>query len=369
MKFTVSTKPLSDALDLGVVNANVSKFYRLSEVAQLTATKHSLIINLCASQITTEIKLSGIGDEDTQVRRFVSCVSLKQLIHTFEANTTEIEFVEGGIILYSGKSKFVIPQISDNEDSELARPSMPDYSEPQTKLDINSWKFIDDHQMFAAAMSFVKPVYTMAWMGENGTAVVGDFDSSLFTMSNKNTLGITCLLTDTAINTLTSAPENTTLIKLDNSYLIHVKQDSFELISEFKPRYESDENIGSYHSDIIIDTINNNKIGGVSVPVKPITKFINQLDIISSSDVPITIKVDNDSLYMISSGSKFSVQALNAGTNIIEYELDFNMDQLKSVLSNYTSENITICPCRNDDEIVGLIIFDDDLSTMIAGID
>ena len=371
MKFTVSTKPLSDALDLGVVNANVSKFYKLSEVAQVTATRHALIINLSASQITTEIKLSGLGTEDGEVRRFVSCVLLKQLVHTFDANTTDLEFVDGGIVLYSGKSKFVLPQVSDDdEDSQIARPSIPEYSAPQIALDVAAWKFVKDKQMFAAAMLFVKPVYTMAWIGQSGDIVVGDFDSSLFTLSKRGTLGTTCLLTDTAINMLTAAPEGSRLVKLDNSYLIQIKQDSFELVSEFKPRYETDENLGSYHSDIIIDMINNNKSGGIKVPVPPINKFIGQVDIISTgTDASIVVKVENGNFYLSNASSNYSVQGLNPDDNISEYSLEFNLNQLKSVLNDFDGESVTICPCTNKDEVVGIVVYDSSLSIMIAGVD
>lgn len=370
MKFTVSTKPLSDALDLGVINANVSKFYKLSEVAQVTATKHNLVINLSASQVTTEIKLSGIGDEDVEVKRFVSCVLLKQLIHTFDTNTTDLEFVDGGIVLYSGKSKFVLPQVSDDSDSQIARPIMPDYSDSQVALDVAAWKFVKDKQMFAAAMSFVKPVYTMAWVGSNGDTVVGDFDSSLFTLSKGGTLGTDCLLTDTAINLLTSVPEGSKLIKLNNSYLVQVIQDSFELVSEFKPRYESDENLGSYHSDIIIDMINSNKLGGIKVPVAPINKFIGQVDIISSSsDATITVKVGNGNFGLTNANSNYSISGLNLDDSIFEYSLEFNLNQIKSVFNDFDGESVVVCPCKNDNEVVGIVVYDSSLSIMIAGVD
>jgi hypothetical protein len=59
VKFTVSTKPLSNALDLGVINANISKYYQTSCLAQITCNKHDLRINLEASFIRTELHPKG----------------------------------------------------------------------------------------------------------------------------------------------------------------------------------------------------------------------------------------------------------------------------------------------------------------------
>ena len=123
MNFNVSTKPLTDALNLGVINQNVSKFYQKSCLAQVTASKRDLKINLEASNVLSELHLRGSGDSEETVTTFVDCLLLKQLVSTFEANVTTFEFTEGGLILHSGKSKFTLPKMIDDSELELNSPS------------------------------------------------------------------------------------------------------------------------------------------------------------------------------------------------------------------------------------------------------
>ena len=123
MKFTVSTKPLQDGLSLGVIKSNVSKFYQKSCLAQITADKHTLTINLEAASITSELLFKGVGEGEDKVTTFVDCLMLKDLVSTLDNNTTILEFVDGGVILISGKSKFTLPQMIDESDLEIGRAS------------------------------------------------------------------------------------------------------------------------------------------------------------------------------------------------------------------------------------------------------
>ena len=61
MEFVVNTKPLKDALELGIVKANISNLYLPSSLAQVHATSDKLIINLECRGILTEITLPGSG--------------------------------------------------------------------------------------------------------------------------------------------------------------------------------------------------------------------------------------------------------------------------------------------------------------------
>ena len=115
MVFKTNTQPLSDALALGVVNSNVSKFYLPSCVALVSANKTELRVNLEAQNLTSEIKLNGMGSDESEVSIFVDCLLFKQIVSTFDTSTIDLEFQEDGLTLYSGKSKFTLPKMIDEE--------------------------------------------------------------------------------------------------------------------------------------------------------------------------------------------------------------------------------------------------------------
>lgn len=370
MRFTVSTKPLIDALNLGVVNANVSKFYQKSCLAQITATRRELKINLEAKSIYSELVLKGSGDEDTECIAFVDCLTLKQLVNTFEANVTTIEFVEGGIVLHSGKSTFTLPKMVEGDDVQLKKPYKLDSGAPAISIDQSDWKFIKDYQMYAIAMSFIHPVYTRVWVGENGDVMVGDYDNSIFTHSKKNKLGKTCLLSDTIVNLFNSLPEGATIKNFGDSYIINVKTDSFEYMAEFCPDYETDDAIGSYNSDIILGTMEKNEETAVVIKPSVINKFLNQAKLISSNS--------EDTINFIVEGSEVILRDKNIDCKVsLEkeaprgYRVLFKTDLLKSAISNFDEDDIKVCPIiyEEDDvvEVSGVVMWTKNMTTVIAG--
>lgn len=369
MKFTVSTKPLSDALNLGVINQNVSKFYRKSCLAQLCADKHSLTINLEAAFILSEIRLKGSGDSEESARIFVDCLLLKQLVSTFDTAVTTLEFTDTGLILHSGKSKFTLPKLVDDDDIELNAPHVPDTS-TSISIDKADWKFIKDFQMYAIAMSFIHPVYTKVWVGSSGDVLVGDFDNSLFTHSAKNKLGTTCLLSDTIINLFNSLPEGAVLKESGKDYVIHIKTDSFELLSQFTPQYEADEDVGSYNSEIILDMMKHPATGVAKVTTAALTKFLGQAELLSnSSEDTITLKVSESNLSLSDRNIDCMIDFESGVTIATPYQVEFKTSLLKSVLSNYDDEKITIAPMITDSEPVGIIVWGKELTTVLAGVE
>lgn len=366
MKFTVSTKPLQDGLNLGIVNANVSKFYRKSCLAQVTATKSTLTVNLEAASILSEIKLRGSGDEDTQAMIFVDSLLLKQLVSTFDTGTITLEFVEGGLILHSGKSKFTLPKIID-VDMQLNTPTSDFNGSNLIPIDKTDWKFVKDFQMYAIAMSFVHPVYTMVWVGESGDVIVGDFDNSLFTYSKKSKLGSTCLLSDTIINLFNSLPEGAQLAKAGKSYVITVTTDSFSYTSEFTPKYEEDEGVGSYNSSIILSMMKPSEACH-KLSAAAVNKILGQVALISSgAEDAIKFSISDNVLSLVDKNVDGKIAA--TGSDVPAYELDFKTALLKSVFSNYADEEVNVCPMSRDDEIVGIIVWNDKLTTVLAGVD
>lgn len=367
MKFTVSTKPLSDGLNLGIVNANVSQFYKKSCLAQITADKNTLKINLEAAFITSEIRLKGSGDVSEAVTVFVDSLVLKKLVSTFEAATTTLEFAEGGLILHSGKSKFTLPKLVDGDELSLNVPALPEYTAESIAVDKEDWKFIKDYQMYAIAMSFIHPVYTKVWVSKTGDVLVGDFDNSLFTHSTKNKLDDTCLLSDTIINLFNAIPEGAKLVKVDNSYLIQVTTDGFEFISQFTPQYESDEDVGDYNSAIILSMMEHPETGAIKVNTAAISKFMGQADLLSSSTEDI-IKLMVSNHHLTLKDNNIDCQVDVEG-NCIEFSIDFKTALLKSVISNYSGDTVKLSPMMQDDEVVGIIIWNDELTTVLAGVD
>lgn len=367
MKFTLSTKPLSDALALGVVNANVSKFYSKSCLAQVTASRKSLKINLEANQIVSEITLKGMGDEDTSVTVFVDSLALKQLVHTFEANTTILEFTEGGLVLHNGKSKFTLAKMADGDELSLKTPKTVEYDTELVTIDKSNWKFIKDYQMFAIAMAFIHPVYTKVWIGDNGDVLVGDYDNGIFTHSTKNKLGTTCLLTDTIINLFNSLPEGAKLRKIDNQYQVAVETDGFAMIAEFTPQYEDDEDVGTYFSDMVLQTMEKPE-KFVRVSTSALQKFMSQADLLANgSEATIFLGVEANQLFLKDSNVDCTVDV--EGPSDLAFKLEFKTGLLKPVLSNYDAEKICIGPAYSEDEITGIIVWSDDLTTILAGVD
>lgn len=367
MKFQLSTKPLADALDLGVIQANISKYYRKSCLAQLTASKNELRINLEASNVSTEILLKGMGDEEGPVTAFVDCLVLKQLVGTFEANTTTLEYSDGGVIIHSGSSKFTLPFLAESEDGELKRPQLAPEGTPKVPVDLNDWKFIKDYQMYAVALSFVHPIYTNAWIGQNGDVIVGDFDNSLFTFSKKSKLGKTCLLPDTIINLFNSLPEGANITLMDKSYRVDVKTDGYEYASEFSPKYEDEDNNGNYSADAIMGSVHKDQANTMKVAVAPIAKLLSQADLLSSGgENKIEFKVSGQEVRI--SDENVDCKVPFEGT-CQEFTIVLNSALFKSIIGHIDSETVNISPAMLEGEVGGLTIWSDNLTVMVGAVD
>lgn len=370
MNFTVSTKPLSDALNLGVINSNISKYYQKSCLAQLTADRHTLRINLEAARISTELILKGSGDVDETVSVFVDCQTLKSLVGTFEAGVTTIEFIDGGIVLHSGSSKFTMPKIVDADDISLTRPALPEANSPKIKLNKEDWKFVDDHQMYAIAMSFVYPIYTKVWVGQDGDVIVGDYNNSIFTFSKKSALGRSCLLSDTIVNLFTSVPEGAELTQLNDTYRIDVKTDAFEYAAEFAPQYEDGDNegaVGNYMADDIKAAATVDGSNCIKVAVPNLIKFLNQADLLdSSSDKVINMKYDSATSQVTFHDDNIDCKLPVQGTSI-SFEAPFNSSLLKPVLNNMDEDSVDILPILQEgDMVAGILVKSKALSVMLG---
>ena len=373
MKFTVSTKPLKNVTNLGIIKANVSKYFYRSNLVQITASRDTLKLNIEASGIKTRMTLKGSGDEDTTKAIIVDCLTFKNLIDSIDKDVVSIEFIDGGIYVHAGTSKFAISQIIDVNDVQLDEPVGQYATSDSIEIKPAEWQFVKDHQMYAISTSENHPVYKHVWVGTNTGIIVGDFDSSLFTFSKSSDLGTTCLLPPSLINLFTSIPEGSTVSKIGREYVLNIETDSYSMITEFVPKYEDDEAVGSYNSQIILGMLNHPE-NFITVETTPIIKFINQTAIISQSDIDkvLEFSLADGKLTLTNKSSSYSMEV----TTDAAYTVRFATEFIKSVLSNFDADTVNIAPMTrkvtgndgNSTELtIGCIFWTDTLTTVLAG--
>lgn len=369
MKFAVSTKPLSDALGLGVVNANVSKFNSKSCIAQISASGNTLKINLEPTLIVTEIEFNGLNDDPAGNEvRFVDSLLFKQLVSTFEAAQTILEFVEGGVIIHSGKSKFTLANITDS-DGRLNTPAANVSEDSFEPINFGSWKFISDRQRQFAGMAFQHPIYNRAYVTESGDVFVGDMDNSVFSYSEKGTLKETCLLGDTILNLICAVPETAKIAKLENGYQIKLKTDAFMLTSDFYPEHEEDEGVGSYNSDVIAELVQHTE-RYFKLPTKNIALTLKQADLLStSSEACVSFGVSGNTAILKDDSGRIDSKIDITGTEGLEFNCTFKLKLLSQVLNDFPGDVAYIGPAEQEDEIVGIVAWDDDLTVVLAEVE
>lgn len=370
MKFTCNTKPFSDALNLGIINSNISSYHKKSNIVQLTILDNQLKINVETASIKTQITIKGTseGDSSSNTRIFVSSLIVKQLVASIGSGTIELDITDNGLLITSGKSKFTLPKLIDSDELELDAPATLEGEVAWKDIDQSSWKFIKDNQLFALAISFIHPVYTRVWVGSDGDVLVGDFDNSLFTHSKLNKLGNTCLLSDTVINLFTCLPEGSKIAKAADgrNYVISATTDAFAYVSEFTPYYESDEGVGSYNSAIFLGIMNSND-AGVQTIASALNKFLSQAELLSTST--------EDTINFSAEGNKVSLYDKNVNCSVEvagqseTYKVEFRLSSLKKIISNYGDSEITIKPFKSEGEVNGIIVTDNTLTTILGGVE
>lgn len=369
MKFTTNTKPLADSLNLGIINSNVSNFHKKSCLVQLSANANTLKINIEASMICTELTLKGSGEGEPGTI-FVDSLLFKQLINTLESSTVSLTFEEGGLLVQSGKSTFTVPKVVDTTEFELKAPVLPEHTANAIAVDKSDWKFIKDNQMYAISMGFVHPVYTKVWIGESGDVLVGNVDTGRFTHSTKSKLGTTCLLSDTIINLFNSLPEGAKLIKSDKDYIIQLNADSYSYLTQFTPLYENDEGVGDYSAPVFLELMQAPDTS-IEVPTAPVTKLLNQAILLSTTSED-TIKMIVENCMLTLKNKDVDGQIPCEGDNDIKFEIEFKLESIKEVIANYTDEFIEIqarADADNPDEVAGILVWNNDLVTLIAGVE
>lgn len=369
MKFTTNTKPLNDVLAIAIVNANISKFYKVSSIVQLTATTDKLIINVDYERICMQIELLGNGDAD-YASVMVDSSSFKQFMSTISSSTVTIDFKDdgSGIAILAGKSKFNIPKLDVGDDSELKKPEIPEnYMDSAVDLDKSVWKFVKNHQSYALATSKAFPVFRCIWVGSDGDILVGDYENSVFTHSKFNALSSQCLINSEILNILMSAPDDVKITKNENSYILYSVHDSYGYTAQFTPLYEGDDGVGSYNSDIFLG-IMNREIDGVEVNASDITTYLTQAEMLNKEIIPV-ISFDKKGNTILLHDRNVNCEVACNNETSLDYSIKFNTSFLRKVLANYGDTLVKVKPIvGSDNEVSGIIIEDDILTSMIASV-
>lgn len=368
MKFTVSTKPLSDVVNLGIINNNVSTFHKKSVVVEVCANATELHVNIETDSILTELVVKGSGDCDSCDPILVDSLLFKQLINTFDNNVTTLEFADDSLVLYNGTSKFTLDKMADIEGLSLNRPEHNYDASKNHAVDKPAWKFVKDHQMYAISIAYVHPVYTKVYAGLNGDIIVGDFDNGIFTYSRKNQLNQTCLLSDTIINMLNSLPEGATMAEVGSKYIVSLITDAYSLLTEFRPRFESDPDMGNYNADIILNlmTVDDSKSVGLDKSI--LSKFLVQSDLLSTtSENLVELELSSGILSVFDNKVKGKVAV--TGNADLTFNVKFKSSIFKPLINNMDSDNIRIYPIIQDNVTNGVIVYTDTMKAMISGVD
>lgn len=362
MKFTVNTAPLKNVTNLGVIKANISKFFYTSNLIQVTANRDTLRLNIVSNGIKTQMLLHGTGDEDTESTILVDCSVFKSLIDSIESDTVTFEYSEGGLFVIAGTSKFTLAKLVDAEGMNIDTPADSYDSADVHDVDPSVWKFIKEHQMFAVSTSNTYLVYRNLWVSDEGDVLAGDYSQSLFAYSKNDTLGNTCLLPVSLVNLLVAIPENSRVAKVGKNYVLQIETDSYTLLTEFAPQYE--ENGTTYNAPAVMAMLNHpNEFA--SLEISPVLKFLNQSALLTSNSMDKVVILSAQSGSLTFTTRQSEIRLLSSGEST--YTVKFNSDLLKSVLSNFDSDIINISPILRDDVAIGCIFWSDKLTMLLAG--
>lgn len=367
MNFKLNTKPLNDALGLGIVNANISKFYSKSEVAQLTLSANELKINLEAANIATEIKLKGIGEGIVQpITLFVDCVTFKSLVNTIDTNIIELEPQDNSLLVRAGKSKFTLAGKSDESEFTLRTPEAVDLSTVSTRpINKEYWKFVKTHQLFAIAVSEVWPVYNKIYVSEDDLAIIGDLENGTFTKSEMSDLKTTCLLTETTVNMFNAVPDGAVIYAVGEDFGVHVKTDSYELVSQFTPVYESTEDGIDYNVGLILGTFNTTGENVLEVELAAMQKALTQAVLLSTSgEFKLMLEVADNTVKIHNEVINCKVKA-KSGTSV-DYSMEISVPKLQAIMSHCCEEAVKIAPYESEGEIVGILVDSGDVQFVQA---
>ena len=371
MTFTCSTKPLNDALALSVLQKNVNKFYPKSCLARLQASSNRLTINLEAANIVTEISIFGSGDEESCAEIYVDCIRLKNLVSAVSNDVLSLEFIEHGVVMHVGNSKYTLEQMMDSSDVLFNTPNA-DYKPLRDEVVVegNPWKFVQDHLMYIRNKDTKIPLYQYIWTNEEGKVIVGDMENGMFattSLKGGTQFSKALLLSDTVVNLMNSIPPGTKICETENGYRIAFNNDAFEYVAEFVPRYEDEPGVGDFQAPTILGLLESKPDDSVEIDISGIVEFLNKTSIITAlADTIVEFTVADGILDVKNRLSHYSMQVKNTELN---FSLKFIAQNLYNAISHTVKNVVNIQPSFRDDIPVGVVLWEDNLATIVAGAD
>lgn len=356
MKFNLNVQPLKDAMNLGIISSNISKFFEKSTVIQLTAEGNTLRINTQATSLLSEAVISGDNEDGNAATAIVDCTLFKSLVGTLTSNEMSLDFQENSLVVESGRSRFNVPKLLTDEDAaSLDRPASTDKLKGKhcTELKPATWKYIQDHQLYAVAMSQIQKVYTRVWVSANKGVLTGDPQMSLFTYQENNALDSDCLVSSTVVNLLSVLDEGSQLYHYnDSSYVVVMTCDAFTFTSQFTVEHESESGIGTYAADMIFEMVLDDSQQSVKVSRSKMYANIKQASLFASSSNPlISVEADDKGIKLVNKNVNCRIAKENSG---MQYTACFTVNDIDTVVSHLDEEDILVTPIVKDDEVFGL---------------
>ena len=373
MKFSLNVAPLKDAMNLGIINSYISKLFEKSTVFELTVEGYVLRLNTQATALLSESTILGNNEDNGTASAIVDCVLFKSLISSIDGNEVTLDFQDTVLVVQSGRSKFNVPKLLNDEDgANLDRPVSEEELSSKFcgELHPEYWKYIQDHQLYAVAMSQIHKVYTRVWVSGDKGVLTGDPVNSLFTYQPTSDLDSSCLVSSTIVNLLAALEEGTKLYHVNSTtYAVVMDVDSFTFCSQFTVDLEDENGIGVYDSDMIFDMVLDETQKELPVSKSKMYANVKQASLFASASNPyVSIKTDSRGLVLVNDNVNCRICK---EVSDIDYEVTFTVSDLDSVISHMNEDDMTVSPIvkGNDNEVFGLRFKSGDVIALIGGVE
>ena len=106
----------------------------------------------------------------------------------------------------------------------------------------------------------------------------------------------------------------------------------------------------------------------IQINTVAVTKALNQALLLSTnSQDSIFFSVEEGQVHLIDKNVDCAI-AVTGDANTT-YKVEFNLERLKKVLANYDDETISISPMEQEGTVVGIMVWNSSLTTIVAGLE
>ena len=371
MKFNLNVKPLKDAMDLAIISGNISKFFEKSTVIELTVSDDILRLNTQATSLVSEATIKGYNEDKGVASAIVDCQLFKQLVSTIDGNEVCLDFQDNFLVVQYGKSKFNVPKLlSDEDEASLDRPALEESLKGSLKTELHpdNWKYIQDHQLYAVAMSQIHKVYTRVWVDADKGVLTGDPNLGFFTYQPESDLSGSCLVSSTIVNLLSVLEDGSSVYSVDDSsYVVCMSCDSFDFRSQFTVEHEEQNGMGSYDSDMIFAMVLDNSNEPVKLSKSKLASTVKQAGLFASASDPL--------IYITASESGFKLENDNVNCVIckdasnLNYSIAFTVSDLETTVSHMDDDDLYMSPIVKEGEVFGVRFSSGKLIALLGGVE